>query len=74
MKLLGEIVEKDDMICLQTGPSVWFPLDGASGIASDFRETFNQAQCGDIGRRLYRVNGSLCMESVNQARERKAKS
>jgi len=66
MTLLGEIVEKDGMICLQTAPRVFYPLGGNSGIAEDFRETFNQPARADLGRRLYRQNGVLCMESTEQ--------
>jgi hypothetical protein len=47
-RLLGEIVQKDGMICLHTASNVWFPLDGNSGIAEKFRETFNRPQQSDI--------------------------
>lgn len=72
MTLLGEIVEKDGMICLQTGPGVWYPLDGASGIAEDFRETFNRAQKSDIGKRLHKMRGVLCLENQEQMQARQA--
>jgi hypothetical protein len=42
--LLGVIAEKDGMICLQTSDNVWFPLNGNSGVAADFRESFNAPQ------------------------------
>jgi hypothetical protein len=68
---LGEIVDKDGMLCLQTAPRVFYPLDGNSGIAEDFRETFNRAQRSDIGRELHRIAGVLQMESTEQANARK---
>ena len=64
--LLGEIVEKDDAICLQTGANVWYPLDGASGIAEKFRETFNRIRKSHIGKRLYKLNGLLYLENGDQ--------
>jgi hypothetical protein len=70
--LLGTIAEKDGMICLQTGSNCWYPLDGSSGIAERFRETFNAPQRSDIGKRLYNSRGVLQMENEEQrkARER----
>jgi hypothetical protein len=70
LMLLGTIVDKDGMICLQTSPRVWYPLEGNSGIASDFQETFNRASRTDIGRQLHRVGGVLQMESLEQMRAR----
>lgn len=67
---LGTIVEKDGMICLQTGSNVWYPLDGASGIAERFRETFNQPQRSDIGKRLYNSRGVLMLENDAQKEAR----
>ncbi len=72
-KLLGEIVQKDGMICLQTGPSVWFPLRGNSEIAVRFQETFNRPLPSDIGRRLYDNGGVIQMESTGQAAARIAR-
>jgi hypothetical protein len=74
MTLLGEIVDKDGMICLQTAPRVFYPLEGNSGIAQDFCETFNRPQRSDIGRQLHRQNGVLCMESTEQAAARRMKN
>jgi hypothetical protein len=71
-RLLGEITEKDGMICLQTAPRVWYPLDGASGIAADFRETFNRPQRSDIGKRLYTRKGVLMLENNEQKAARLA--
>lgn len=71
MTLLGEIVEKDNIICLQTKPNVWYPLDGNSSIAEDFRETFNQASYTDIGRQLHRVKGVLHMEKIGDSIRRR---
>lgn len=68
--LLGVIAEKDGMICLQTGANVWYPLDGASGIADKFRETFNRPQKSDIGKRLYNSHGVLCLENEEQRQAR----
>lgn len=71
--LLGVIAEKDGMICLQTGANVWYPLDGSSGIAEKFRETFNAPQRSDLGKRLYNSRGILCMENDAQKAEREAR-
>jgi hypothetical protein len=68
--LLGVIAEKDGMICLQTSDNVWFPLNGNSGVAADFRESFNAPQQSDIGKRLYNVGGVLQMENDAQRAER----
>jgi hypothetical protein len=68
--LLGVIAEKDGMICLQTGANVWYPLDGNSGIAEKFRESFNAPQRSDLGKRLYNVRGVLRMENNAQKAER----
>lgn len=70
--LLGIIAEKDGCICLQTGANVWYPLGGSSGIAERFRETFNEPQRSDLGKRLYNSRGVLQMENDAQkaARER----
>ena len=69
-RLIGEIVEHDGYICLQTGAGCWYPLGGSSGIAERFRESFNNPQRSDLGRRLYNSNGVLQMESLEQMRER----
>lgn len=68
--LLGTIAEKDGMICLQTGANVWYPLDGNSGIAERFRESFNAPQRSDLGKRLYNSRGVLQMENDAQKAER----
>lgn len=73
-RLLGTIVEHDGYVCLQNvAGTAWFPLDGNSGIASDFRESFNTPNPSDLGRQLYSVGGVMQMESMEQAAERKAK-
>jgi hypothetical protein len=69
---IGEIAEKDGMICLQTGAHVWYPLGGSSGIAEKFRESFGQAQPSDIGKRLYNFRGVLQMENAEQVQARSA--
>lgn len=71
--LLGIIAEKDGMICLQTGANVWYPLDGSSGIAEKFRESFNAPQRSDLGKRLYNSRGVLQMENDTQMKERHAR-
>lgn len=71
-KLLGVMVEKDGMICLERGLNCWFPIGGSSGIAERFRETFNEPQRSDIGKRLYDVGGVLQMENDAQKAEREA--
>jgi hypothetical protein len=71
--LLGVIAEKDGMICLQTGANVWYPLGGSSGIAEKFRESFNEPQRSDIGKRLYNSAGVLQMENEAQKAERLAR-
>lgn len=70
--LLGEIVQKDGMFCLRTGASVWYPLDGNSGIAERFRETFTRAQNSDVGKRLYNNRGTLQIENAEQLAARLA--
>jgi hypothetical protein len=70
MILLGEIVEHDGMLCLQTSANVWYPLDGSSGVAECFRETFNAPHRSDIGKRVYSVRGVLQMENDQQLKER----
>ena len=73
MKLLGTIEICGPYIALRTSPTCHYPLGGNSGIASDFRETFNDAAPHDISKRLYRHNaGHLCMESNGQVAARKA--
>lgn len=71
--LLGIIAEKDGMLCLQTGANVWYPLDGNSGIAERFRESFNAPQRSDLGKRLYNLRGSITMENDAQKAEREAR-
>lgn len=71
--LLGVIAEKDGCICLQTGANVWYPLGGSSGIAEKFRESFNEPQRSDIGKRLYNMRGVLQIENDAQLKERLAK-
>ncbi len=68
--LIGTIAEKDGMICLQTGAGCWYPLEGSSGIAERFRETFTRAQPSDVGKRLYNSRGVLQMENDAQRKER----
>lgn len=70
---LGTIERKEGAICLRTSLTCWYPLDGNSGIANDFRETFNAPAESDIGRELHCVRGVLQMESIEQAAERHAK-
>jgi hypothetical protein len=73
MRLLGEIVEFEGMLCLRTAPNCYYPLEGNSGVASDFCESFNAPAPSDVGRRLYRMDaGHLAMESRDQAAARKA--
>lgn len=67
---LGTIVDHEGAICLQTSPRVFYPLEGSSGIAHDFREVFNRATPSLIGRELHRVKGVLYIENLEQMRER----
>lgn len=69
--LLGVIAEKDGMLCLQTGAGCWYPLNGNSGIAEKFRESFNAPQWSDLGKRLYNSRGVLQMENDAQMKERR---
>jgi hypothetical protein len=64
--LIGEVVRKDGMLCLETGANVWYPLDGSSGIAERFREAFGAAQARDVGKRVYNSRGVLQMENDEQ--------
>lgn len=68
--LLGTIAEKDGMICLERNGNCWFPLGGSSSIAEKFRETFNEPQRSDLGKRLYSVGGIYQMENDAQKAER----
>jgi len=73
MKLLGTIQQAGPWLALRTSPNAVYPLGGSSGIASDFRDAFGEAQSGDIGRRLYRHSaGHLCLESIEQRDKRLA--
>ena len=75
-QLLGIIERKDGMICLRTERNLWFPLGGSSAIAEEFRESFNEPQESDLGKRLFRYHGSITMENDAQkvAREGKEKA
>jgi hypothetical protein len=68
--LLGEIAEKDGLICLRSATNVWFPLDGNSGVAERFRESFGEPARHDIGKRLYNSRGVIQMENDDQRRAR----
>jgi hypothetical protein len=64
---IGTIVLKDNLYCLESNSGrSWFPLDGASGIAHDFRETFTHVFPSDLGKELHRVGGVLQMENNEQ--------
>jgi hypothetical protein len=69
-RLLGEVVLYQGALSLQTSPNCWYPLEGASGLAHDFREDFGPPQPGDIGKRVYRVGGILQMENDEQRKAR----
>ena len=69
-RLIGAIAEKDGWLCIQKGPNCWYPLDGASGLADDFREAFGDPQDWDIGKLVYRVDGVLQMENDQQRETR----
>lgn len=73
-RLLGTIVKKDGLICLETLTNCWYPLGGNSSIAVEFQETFNTPAQSDIGRQLWRVNGVICMESIEEMRKRKGEA
>ena len=69
--LIGEVVEKDKMLCLRTPDGkTWYPLDGNSGIAEDFREAFGDVQRIDIGKRVYSSRGVWQMENDAQRQAR----
>ena len=72
-KFLGEIVEYDRCICLQMAdrPNLYYPLAGNSGLAADFQEAFNLPSRTDVGRGLWRVDGVLQIETLQQAQARK---
>ena len=55
------IVKRDDGICLQTDASAWIPLNGDLPVSRRFRQLYGRPQRGDIGRKLYMVNGDLRM-------------
>lgn len=71
MKLLGTIERCGPWLALRTSPTCHYPLGGSSGVASDFRDTFGDAQENDIGKRVYRhPAGHLCIENDAQRDER----
>jgi hypothetical protein len=70
---LGTIAEKDGCLCLQTADNVWFPLGGNSGVATDFREAFNEALLCDVGKQVFRVGDVIQMENAEQMRDRLAR-
>lgn len=71
MKLLGTIERCGPWLALRTSPTCHYPLGGSSGVASDFRGAFGDAQAVDIGKRVYRHSaGHLCMENDAQRDER----
>lgn len=72
--LVGEIVEKDGMLCLQTSPNAWYPLAGSSGVATAFVEAFGPAVPRDKGKRVFNVGGVLQMENQTQYEARMAQS
>lgn len=71
--LVGTIAEKDGMLCLQTGAGCWYPLDGNSGIAERFRESFGGPLRCDLGKRLYNSRDGLQMENNEQKAAREAR-
>jgi hypothetical protein len=72
MRLIGEIVEYQGMLCIQTRPGVWWPLGGNSGLAHDFCEVFGPPMPCDKGKRVYKVGGVLQMENAEQLAARRA--
>jgi hypothetical protein len=72
-QLLGEVVEKDGMLCLQTGPRTWYPLNGNSGVASEFIQAFGMPVPADKGKRVYISDDfQLSMENTEQRDVRQA--
>lgn len=65
-KLLGQIVEKDGMLAVHDGHRAWFPLDGMSLLAYNFRETFGPAQREHLGRLVYQDRDGLIMSPLEK--------
>lgn len=70
-RLIGAVVEHENCLCIRT-LGAWFPLGGNSGLATDFVEAFGPAQRGDIGKRVYYVDGVMQMENEEQRDARQA--
>jgi hypothetical protein len=66
-KLIGTVVDHEGTLSLKIeNAAAWFPLGGNSGTAVDFVEAFGPAQRGDIGKRVFRVDGVMQMENDEQ--------
>lgn len=70
-RLIGTIEKREGAFGIATG-SVFYPIEGNSGVAHDFCETFNRALECDIGKRVYNSRGIICMESAQQRDAREA--
>ncbi len=64
-RLIGTITDKDGMFGIATG-CAFYPINGNSGVANDFVETFGEAKPHDIGKRGYNHNGVIVMENDEQ--------
>lgn len=68
------LVLPDGLICLQDSkfPRAFYPLGGNHLVAFQFRREFHQAQKSDVGRKLWRIDGALQMENLEQMQARLA--
>lgn len=73
MRYLGDIVDHEGTISLRATTGGFWPLNGPSGFAVKWRDTFGEAKPYDIGKRVYALHGELCMESAWQRDERAKK-
>ncbi len=64
-RLIGTIEQREGAFGIATG-CAFYPIEGNSGIAEDFRETFNLAGAHDIGKRVFNDRGVIAMENNEQ--------
>jgi hypothetical protein len=68
-RLIGTITDREGMLGIHNG-AVFYPLNGNSGLAYDFKIAFGRVQRGDIGKRVFNVRGVLQMENNEQRDKR----
>lgn len=64
-RLIGTIEKREGAFGIANG-TVFYPLEGNSGIAHDWTEQFNCAGEHDLGKRVYYDRGVIVMENTEQ--------